>query len=182
MTGVVKTKTDRGFGFITANQSDSEMFVHISAFPKNGQRPCLGELVTFEVDVDKEGKKRAINVFRTADARERKTYPSTNPNSPSRFRLFIVLLLLVSLGVYGYAQFSRRMTINNPTATGHLSDSLVTTPPQISALCDGRTHCSQMTSCKEAKFFLANCPGTQMDGNHDGTPCEQQWCTSPFSK
>jgi micrococcal nuclease len=43
--------------------------------------------------------------------------------------------------------------------------------------CDGRTHCSQMRSCEEAKFFLANCPGTQMDGNKDGVPCERQWCT-----
>jgi hypothetical protein len=42
--------------------------------------------------------------------------------------------------------------------------------------CDGRTHCSQMTSCAEATYFLKNCPGTQMDGNRDGVPCEQQWC------
>ena len=27
-----------------------------------------------------------------------------------------------------------------------------------------------------AAGFLANCPGTQMDGNNDGVPCELQWC------
>ncbi|HPE02067.1 MAG TPA: excalibur calcium-binding domain-containing protein [Burkholderiaceae bacterium] len=42
--------------------------------------------------------------------------------------------------------------------------------------CDGRTYCSQMTSCAEAKFFLANCPGVKMDGDRDGIPCEEQWC------
>lgn len=42
--------------------------------------------------------------------------------------------------------------------------------------CDGRTHCSQMTSCEEAQYFLAHCPGVEMDGNHDGVPCEKQWC------
>jgi hypothetical protein len=42
--------------------------------------------------------------------------------------------------------------------------------------CDGRTHCSQMTSCAEATYFLRNCPNTKMDGNNDGIPCEQQWC------
>lgn len=42
--------------------------------------------------------------------------------------------------------------------------------------CDGRMHCSQMTSCEEAEFFLHNCPNTKMDGNHDGVPCERQWC------
>ena len=52
----------------------------------------------------------------------------------------------------------------------------------IAFRCDGRTMCSQMTSCAEAKYFLRNCPGTKMDGNHDGVPCEQQWCTSPWAK
>lgn len=42
--------------------------------------------------------------------------------------------------------------------------------------CDGRTTCAQMTSCAEAKYFLRHCPGTKMDGNRDGEPCEQQWC------
>ena len=42
--------------------------------------------------------------------------------------------------------------------------------------CDGRTYCSQMTSCEEATYFIRNCPGTMMDGNNDGVPCESQWC------
>ena len=44
--------------------------------------------------------------------------------------------------------------------------------------CDGRTYCSQMTSCAEAKYFLAHCPNVKMDGDHDGIPCERQWCRS----
>ncbi|MEX1221140.1 MAG: excalibur calcium-binding domain-containing protein [Idiomarina sp.] len=42
--------------------------------------------------------------------------------------------------------------------------------------CDGRTYCSQMTSCEEATYFVKHCPNTKMDGNHDGVPCERQWC------
>lgn len=42
--------------------------------------------------------------------------------------------------------------------------------------CDGRTTCSQMSSCEEARYFLAHCPAVTMDGNHDGVPCERQWC------
>lgn len=49
-------------------------------------------------------------------------------------------------------------------------------PASGQSKCDGRTHCSQMTSCAEATYFLQNCPNTQMDGNNDGEPCEQQWC------
>lgn len=42
--------------------------------------------------------------------------------------------------------------------------------------CDGRTHCSQMRSCEEAKYFIQHCPNTKMDGDRDGVPCEEQWC------
>lgn len=42
--------------------------------------------------------------------------------------------------------------------------------------CKGKTYCSEMTSCSEAKFYLNNCPGTKLDGNNDGVPCEKQWC------
>lgn len=54
----------------------------------------------------------------------------------------------------------------------------VTAPasPAASFRCDGRTYCSQMRSCAEAKYFLANCPGVKMDGDGDGIPCEDQWC------
>ena len=38
--------------------------------------------------------------------------------------------------------------------------------------CDGRVHCSQMTSRAEAEFFVRNCPKTKMDGDRDGIPCE----------
>lgn len=42
--------------------------------------------------------------------------------------------------------------------------------------CDGRTPCTQMSSCAEANYFLQHCPGVQMDGDGDGVPCEGQWC------
>ena len=48
------------------------------------------------------------------------------------------------------------------------------TPSQFA--CDGRTHCSAMTSCAEATYFIQHCPNTKMDGNNDGVPCERQWC------
>jgi hypothetical protein len=38
--------------------------------------------------------------------------------------------------------------------------------------CRGKVHCSQMVTCEEAEFYLRNCPGTKMDGDNDGKPCE----------
>ena len=57
--------------------------------------------------------------------------------------------------------------------------TLTATPKNLATIsfsCDGRQHCSQMTSCDEATYFNKNCPNTKMDGNNDGIPCEQQWC------
>lgn len=42
--------------------------------------------------------------------------------------------------------------------------------------CDGRQYCSQMRSCAEAQYFLTHCPGVKMEGDHNGLPCERQWC------
>ena len=41
----------------------------------------------------------------------------------------------------------------------------------------GKTHCSHMSSCAEATFYIQHCPNTQMDGDGDGIPCERQWCS-----
>jgi hypothetical protein len=49
-------------------------------------------------------------------------------------------------------------------------------PSAESFKCDGRIHCSQMTSCSEAQYFLGHCPGVKMDGDRNGIPCEKQWC------
>jgi hypothetical protein len=42
-------------------------------------------------------------------------------------------------------------------------------------ICDGRKHCSQMTSYGEAVYFNKHCPDTRMDGDLDGIPCEKQF-------
>jgi len=84
----------------------------------------------------------------------------------------ILLLLLVYAGWYGYSQYQRRSDVPvagaAPAAAQPASGARFT--------CDGRIYCSQMTSCAEATYFLKNCPGTKMDGNNDGVPCEKQWC------
>ena len=70
-----------------------------------------------------------------------------------------------------------------PAQTAKTSVSSTTAQPvkiTTTFKCDGRQHCSQMTSCSEAKYFLKNCPGVKMDGDNDGIPCEDQWCKSPF--
>jgi hypothetical protein len=88
----------------------------------------------------------------------------------------ILLSLLVFAGWYGFTQYQRRMHVPLEDAA-EVATSTVPHPVQQDRFkCDGRTYCSQMSSCAEATYFLRNCPGTQMDGNNDGIPCEKQWC------
>lgn len=80
--------------------------------------------------------------------------------------------------------FAHRMAKAVPQGTADVRQQLGPSTKQLNAepirqfKCDGRTHCSQMTSCEEAMFFLKNCPGVKMDGDNDGIPCEEQWCKS----
>ena len=173
-----KWNDDRGFGFIAPTLGGAELFVHISAFPKDGQRPQLNERVTFEIEIGKDGKRRATNLLCPDRPKARSAHrPRVRSEKPGLFWRVAPLLFLVALAAYGYKEYSRRTTPQTTFASQAHNQGY-----SPSFQCDGRTHCSQMTSCSEAKYFLKNCPGVQMDGNNDGEPCEQQWCTSFFAK
>lgn len=58
---------ERGFGFIAPREGGPELFVHISAFPRDGRRPATGERLWFEVEVDARGRKRAVKLARSGD-------------------------------------------------------------------------------------------------------------------
>ena len=176
---------ERGFGFIAPRDGGRELFVHISALPRDGSRPTVGETVTYDLGRGKDGKPQAVNVYREALGRP-STYPRAR-SQPTHSRRSSInalsgLVLVVAIGAFGYSQYQRHFARLLPAAVMPSQGAVGTEPALGGYRCDGRTHCSQMTSCSEAKFFLKNCPGTQMDGNHDGVPCEQQWCTSPFAK
>jgi hypothetical protein len=92
----------------------------------------------------------------------------------------IVLALIGLFGWYGYGKYQERIGNRGQalSAPDALAPLLKRDAPTADSTyrCDGRIYCSQMTSCAEATFFLKNCPGTKMDGNNDGVPCERQWC------
>jgi cold shock CspA family protein len=179
---------DRGFGFIAPANGGTEVFVHISALPGDGTRPTVGEMLTYELGLGKNGKPQALNVIREAfgDTRKMKRVPIPGrARSDSIFPKVIGLILLLALGAYGYRHYAHRVSQYSTTPATIPAEVEQTARQDRNPMgfkCDGRTYCSQMTSCTEAKFFLKNCPGTKMDGDNDGTPCEQQWCTSPFAK
>ena len=88
-------------------------------------------------------------------------------------KLIPAALILLALYQYANTQNGSKTPLNEPTP---VYESINNTPVnKTSFKCDGRQHCSQMTSYDEAVFFLKNCPNTNMDGDRDGIPCERQF-------
>lgn len=174
-----KWNDERGFGFITPTKGGQDIFVHVSAFPKDGVRPTIGEKLSFEMEADSQGKKRAKSLLcperRAAVRPASKTTRPHRKERPGFLGRAIPLLVLAGLAFYGYRQYFHEERPVTAVATQ------TEEPASATAFrCDGRTHCSQMTSCAEAKYFVRNCPNTEMDGDSDGVPCEGQWCNGPF--
>jgi cold shock CspA family protein len=187
-TGILRTwRDDKGFGFIAPTQGGAELFVHISEFAKNTGRPVQGEALIYELGTGKDGKPQAVRVSRKAVG----TVGTRNaggskpkPQSINLFGLITSIVIVCGTGIYGlkqYKSYSHRLELENMRPESVLKTPTKSTNPLSEYKCDGRKTCSQMTSCKEATWFVNNCPGMEMDGNHDGVPCEQQHCNQPFN-
>ena len=165
---------DKGYGFVSPANGSADLFVHVSAFPRDGIRPRLNELISFEVEAGRDGKQRAVRVMRPGH-RARVAAPARARRRPRgrQFGGILMLLALAVIGVYGYTQYGRHSVPNERNAPD-IPMQLAAPVPHFS--CDGRTRCPQMSSCEEAQYFLRNCPNTKMDGDRDGVPCEDQWC------
>jgi cold shock CspA family protein len=167
---LVKWNDDRGFGFVALPQSHEEVFVHISAFPKDGVRPRIGEIVSFEIRTGHDGRKRAEAVERPRNSRKVPERRRAAPRSRSkvlRSLLSGAVVLVVSFVTYQRFQ-------GNRDSLGLRSVLPAVEQTSEAFACDGRKYCSEMTSCAEARYFLKHCPGVQMDGDGDGRPCERR--------
>ena len=89
--GIIKSwDDDRGCGFIEPNHGGQEIFVHITAMPARSGRPVLRQRVSFEVELDHEGKKRATNVRPAISPRSAKLRTTKPTARWGGFSLFAV--------------------------------------------------------------------------------------------
>ena len=172
---LTKWNDDRGFGFITPAKGDRDIFVHVSEFPRDGVRPRLNELISFEIESTNDGRQRAVRVMRPNQRTPQRTPSRADSGRRTGGRLGggITLAAIAAIGMYVYQQYQAR-TPSPPSQAGEAADAAAQVESRYT--CDGRTHCSEMRSCEEATWFIRHCPNTQMDGNDDGVPCEAQWC------
>jgi cold shock CspA family protein len=202
--GTLKRWNDeQGFGFIRTDAVGEDVFIHVSALKGLSRRPLVGDTLVFDLEADDKGRKRAVNariegmksVFTAREIEkplvklQRK--PSANERFNSRQKSYvnhrngglnglIGLVFLIGVLFVGYKVYSKTaFNTSGPTVIEEGFDqgevrSLQQVVSQFQ--CEGKTRCSQMTSCEEAMFYLNHCPGSVTDGDGDGRPCEDQWC------
>lgn len=204
LKGTLKRWNDeQGFGFLQTEGTSEDVFIHISALKNLARRPVAGDTVIFSLRADNKGRKRAVNasiegmksVFAAGEiekpAVNLSRTPPFNKLSSTRqrphasfkergFPSFISLFFLLAVVFFGYKSYSEK-AFKSPAPAAIEADfePVEAQPhePDISPFkCEGKTRCPQMTSCEEAMFYLNHCPGTITDGDHDGLPCEDQWC------
>ena len=177
---LVRWNAEKGFGFIkpeTANSKD--VFIHISILKQMARKPVVGDQINYFSEWQSDGKIKAIkaniegvaiNAANPSNRQNRQR--QQKPKSSSS--LIIPLLILLGLGIFGFKRY-QEMTAT-PVLTNHDIEQMEFNPVKSFRCETGKTHCSQMRSCAEATFYIKNCPGTKMDGDRDGVPCERQWC------
>ena len=121
-------------------------------FQEMAVRPRIGEVVSFEVGTGPDGRKRA-------DAVETAKYLTTKEEKPKyrqkRALLGAVLTMaaIIVIGFVGYNSYAdRQSTYTTPSTSTDLESW------NRAFSCDGRKHCSQMTSCAEARYFPPELP------------------------
>lgn len=203
---LVRWNDEKGFGFIQPEKNAAQdVFIHISVLKKMARKPIVGDSILFQTEVQNDGKRKAVIasiegvavVAASATTRSHSHIQSRNEtfnfnnkdkahyHSPrkSSFNTIIPLLIIVAIVIFGfkqYQEFNEAPAIDEvPVLTNEDTQPMPmyeTATPRFQ--CEaGKTHCSHMSSCAEATFYIQHCPNTQMDGNGDGIPCERQWCS-----
>ena len=181
--GRLKSWNDnKGFGFIKAENEKKEIFIHITELKKMSRRPAVGDIINYQIHTDNYGKRRAVNakIEGVAEIQPRMKRNKNTYHHNNLISVFVTIALLIVVAFYFYNTIvgtkvgTKPFPIVYENPSEHIEQAIVEKNTDYS--CNGKVYCSEMTSCEEAMFYLNNCPGTKMDGDRDGIPCESQWC------
>jgi len=177
-------KDDKGFGFIQSSELKQDTFIHISTLKAMSRKPKVGDFIYFDVEKQANGKSKAINcrIEGVAAKAIQIHRPRVHKNSSAPKSKVILAIAVIAIGAFGYQRLGLS-TAHTPVYAPAQHNPNTTTPSgsllnrafsetNSNFSCDGRLHCSQMTSRAEAVYFTKHCPNTKMDGDRDGIPCE----------
>ncbi|HEY9736894.1 MAG TPA: DUF1294 domain-containing protein, partial [Trichocoleus sp.] len=109
-------KDERGFGFIQPEKESGRVFLHITAVKPSSRRPQVGDVVRYQLGLDKAGKVCALHA--SIEGLAAVTKHSTAVSQPRRrlqavsVRLGLEALLLCALPIAGALLFA--LTAANP--------------------------------------------------------------------
>lgn len=188
--GKVKNyQAERGFGFIQVDGESRDLFFHIKDMPNRNIQPQIGEKLKFRI-VEEKGKFKADNIVRLDIKNQSETFtPSAraviNRGNQKKYgrqkqdnhgggiiTTIVGLILICLLAYFVYGKYQRYQLAQQSSVDIQSAAQVLVNSNPSGYRCDGRIHCSQMNSREEARWFVRNCPGTKMDGNNDGEPCE----------
>ena len=170
---------EKGFGFIGPDDGGRDVFIHISALRKMVRRPMLGDVIAFEVHLDNNGKKRAVNasIEDVASIRATQKKPTTNcvEKGGGVFGRLMALILVLGVGAAVYSVLNEKSaSISDPSRS--LPFSSTTNAKNKLYSIAGKKLCTEMATFDEAHFYLIKCPGKKLDGVGDGITCERKLC------
>lgn len=191
---LVRWFDDKGFGFIKPENGKDDIFIHISALKSMSRKPIIGDVIYYQISFDANGKTRAVNAkiegvsqaltlapleqvrktTRSSPANERPYRNlATRSNKPKKSFSMVPVLIAIGVAIFVYNKVSKEKSFIYQVKTPTAETQPVEQTEQFQ--CQGKVWCSQMSSYEEAIFYLRNCPGTKMDGDGDGIPCERQF-------
>ncbi len=171
---LVRWNDDRGFGFIKISSSEKDVFIHITALKDMPRRPIVGDIIYFQVEHGEDGKASAKSARIEGLAKiSRKTRPKKDGNEYLFIFVFAFFALVLAAFLSYYIYTSSIFEEEDFTGIFEEFTGIFEEEDFTGYQCEGKQYCSQMT-CKEARFYLKNCPNVKIDGDFDGIPCEQQ--------
>ena len=183
---LISWNDDRGFGFIDPGNGAKTVFLHISALKKEGRRPQEGDTIVYQLTMDNTDRVQASHAYiagvhnqrgqrhlssgtHAGNVQARRIFARRSKTSKRRWGIVVVLIALFML-------WQRRHYFSQSATTIPVEPAMSVSSQTQPYRCEGKIHCSAMTSCEEALYYLRNCPGVEIDGDGDGIPCESQWC------
>ena len=108
---LARWKDDKGFGFIKPEQSQGDVFIHISALSNSPRRPVIGDMIYYQLHVDNDGKIKAINarIEGVTGLKPSKTNNHLQKSNQNRLlsKLIFVLLFVLLFGSFLYVAITQ---------------------------------------------------------------------------
>lgn len=165
---LTKWNNSKGFGFIKSSELSTDTFIHITALKHMSRMPKQGDFIHFDVEQHK-GKSRATNA-RIEGVKANSSFKTSKGYKPRLGNKYIYAVVIFAITAFLFQHLDFGTSKQTPQTQFTQNPTKEITIQQFT--CDGRQHCSQMTSRAEAEFFIKHCPDTKMDGDNDGIPCE----------